>query len=140
ILAPLHRSSRFVLHILSLHVLLCLDFADQFGSLGLDNEVRLVLGITLKINLEGFLARLEPFHNIGVIFEQNRKTTLGVGLEPLSRIEALLESTEKHSTDQQLFFDWNSNVPWLLASRNRIAAGTQRREALGDVCFVLADL
>jgi hypothetical protein len=90
----------------------------SLAAFGLDNEIRFVLSIALQVNLESFLARLEPLHNVGIIFEQYGKPTFRVGLEPLSRIEALLESTEKHSTDQQPFFDRNSNISWLLTHRN----------------------
>src|SRR5206468_7005115 len=97
-----------------------------------------VLRISFEVNLESFLARLEPLHNVGIIFEQRRKAAFGVGLEPLCWVQALLKTAKEHTPDQQFFFDWNSKVPWFLTNGNRIAVGPQSREALGDMRFVLA--
>ena len=96
-MAVLHHlvaAAAFALTVGVVEFVLRLHLADQHPGLGLDHEVRLVGFAGAVVDAELIAAGLEPFLDAGVAVDGDGESPLGVGVELLERIAALLEAAE----------------------------------------------
>ena len=97
--APASCCFRLGKHSRILQLIGSLGFTKQLLGICLDDEVGLVVIVSIVSNLEHALARFEPFHDLTVFFKETGEATLRIAVELLRGIKAFIKSREKHSTD-----------------------------------------
>jgi hypothetical protein len=114
-------------------------FAEEFVRLGFHDKLRFISVSRAVMNRKIALGKLEPFSYFDSVLKKDRETPLGVGVELLERVKALLKPAEEHCTNSVSLASRNgrSEVASRLTLVSSIVVWAQGMKTFGHIDFVL---